>query len=237
LIVVRSGSRLKWSLAAFGSVDGRAMDDRANESAFVSALVTEHFVLQSAASTTVGEAAGRASLYVSALSSSLIAMGFVAQSPGVLEPFVAVVIPAVLVLGVFTVVRLVDTGVQNVTCLAHIARIRRYYRTLSPEAPSYFTVLGGAEEDEGGQALAALALRRSRLVGFFTTASMIAAINSIVAGVGVALAGARALGTAPAVVTVSLGLAVAVTGMTVFYLYQDHRYRVLDSFTQRKDSS
>jgi hypothetical protein len=52
----------------------------ANEATFMSALVTEHFVLQSAASTTVSEAAGPASLFTFTLSSSLVALGFVAQS-------------------------------------------------------------------------------------------------------------------------------------------------------------
>ena len=56
------------------------MDEKARESAFMTALVTEHFVLQSAASTTVSEAGVRASLYVFSLSSTLVALGFTAQS-------------------------------------------------------------------------------------------------------------------------------------------------------------
>ena len=51
------------------------------QTAFMSALVTEHFVLQTAASATVTEAASRTSLYVFSLSSSLVAMGFVSQFP------------------------------------------------------------------------------------------------------------------------------------------------------------
>jgi hypothetical protein len=50
------------------------MDERTRESAFMSALVTEHFVLQSAASTTISEASARASLYVFSLSSALVAI-------------------------------------------------------------------------------------------------------------------------------------------------------------------
>ena len=40
--------------------------------AFMSALVTEHFVLQSARSTTVSEAVGRAAVYLTCVSLSLI---------------------------------------------------------------------------------------------------------------------------------------------------------------------
>jgi hypothetical protein len=55
------------------------MDDKERHSAFMSALVTEHYVLQAAASATVSEAAARSSLYVYSLSSSLVAVGFVSR--------------------------------------------------------------------------------------------------------------------------------------------------------------
>jgi hypothetical protein len=57
------------------------MDERTRESAFMSALVTEHFVLQSAASTTISEASARASLYVFSLSSALVAIAVDRDSP------------------------------------------------------------------------------------------------------------------------------------------------------------
>lgn len=111
------------------------MDEKARES-FMTALVTEHFVLQSAASTTVSEAGVRASLYVFSLSSALVAMGFTAQSPEVFGPFVATVIPAVFVLGWFTVVRLVDTTVENLRFLRAIARIAATIEALLRTGPS-----------------------------------------------------------------------------------------------------
>jgi hypothetical protein len=49
-------------------------------SALMTALSTEHFVLQAAASSTISGSAARSSLYVFSLSSSLVAMGFTAQS-------------------------------------------------------------------------------------------------------------------------------------------------------------
>ena len=54
-----------------------AMDDKEQQTAFMSALVTEHFVLQTAASATVNEAGARTSLYApnspSVWSGSLVA--------------------------------------------------------------------------------------------------------------------------------------------------------------------
>jgi hypothetical protein len=202
------------------------MDGPARQSAFLSALVTEHFVLQSAASTTVSEAAGRSTLYLSVLSSSLVALGFAAQSPGMFAPFAATVFPAVFVLGVFTVARLVDTGVQNLTFLAGIARIRGYYRTLVPEASEYFAPWGQIEQDRAAEALASLARRRSLLTGLGTSASMVAWVNSIVAGVGVALLCVRALDQDDTVIAVLVGLAAGLIWLTGFHAYQSYRYRI-----------
>jgi hypothetical protein len=78
------------------------VDEQARDQAFFSALTTEHFVLQSVSSTTVSESSSRASLYLMALSSSLVAIGFAAQAPGAFAPFVAAVLPAVFILGLFT---------------------------------------------------------------------------------------------------------------------------------------
>jgi hypothetical protein len=190
-----------------------AEEEAGQQSAFMSALVTEHFALQAAASTTVSEATGRAALYLSVLSSSLVAMGFASQSAHRFALFAATVIPAVVVLGLFTAARLVDTGVQNVAFLAGIARIRGYYRTLPAGSAEYFAPWGRPSQDEIGQALAALSRTRSALTGFGTTAAMVAAVNSIVAGIGVALAVIRATGPRGTVAGAVMG---AVIGAVFF---------------------
>jgi len=51
-----------------------AMDDTERQTAFMSALVTEQFVLQTAASATVNEAGARTSLYVLSLSGTAVSM-------------------------------------------------------------------------------------------------------------------------------------------------------------------
>ena len=199
-------------------------DEQVNQ-AFMTALVTEHFVLQSAAGVTVTEASGRASLYLTALSSSLIAMGFAAQAPGAFVPFAAVVMPTIVVMGVFTIVRLIDTGVQNLIFQAGIARIRGYYRTIRPESAAYFSPWGGPRQTEAAQAMAAIGVKRGPLVGFSTTASMIATINSIVTGAGVTLGCIWAMGRDRILVAVIVGLATVILSMAVFYRYQNHRFQ------------
>lgn len=241
------------------------MDQQAREQAFMAALTTEHFVLQSSAATTVSESGTRASLYVMALSSSLVAVGFAVGSKRAFVPLVATVLPVVFLLGIFTVVRLVETGVQNLLCLRRIAQIRRYYQTLVPEAPAFFGALDAATaattptptaatgagagtggdlpggdnghtqtrrlqpDDDRRAALAMLAISRRHdlLTGLFSIAAMVAAINSIVGGAGVALLVAKLLGAAQGPLAVGLGVLAAVVIMVVSVAYQGSRYQVL----------
>jgi hypothetical protein len=197
------------------------MDEQAKENAFMSALVTEHFVLQSAASTTVSEAASRASLYVFALSSFLVAIGFISQSPELLMPFVAAVVPGLFLLGIFTVVRLVDTALENNQYLAGIARIRAYYRTLTPDAAKFFS----AQTGRWPETTTSPSLGLGVIVAFLgTTATMIAFINSVVAGAGVALLVRVLAGRAGEALALVCGVVSVAVLMTTFYLFQRWRF-------------
>src|SRR5215210_7114045 len=120
------------------------MNDKEPSSAFISALTTEHYVLQSALSANTNEVGTRASLYLCSLSSSLVALGFASRSPELFVPFVAIVLPALLILGLFTAVRLVDSNHEALLYLSRIARIRRHYRTLDPAAAEHFCLGGHA---------------------------------------------------------------------------------------------
>jgi hypothetical protein len=120
---------------------GRA--DTPRQEAFLATLGSEHVVLQVGAKATVNRASIRATPSVMALSSSLVAMGFAAKSREILAPFIATVVLALVLLGLFTQVRLVDAAVEDNNFLTGIARIRRYYRTLTPEATDYFAAERG----------------------------------------------------------------------------------------------
>jgi hypothetical protein len=202
------------------ALDNTSSSER--QKAFMSALVTEHFVLQTAASATVSEAAARTSLYVFSLSSSLVAMGFVSQFPETFRLFAAAILPAMFVLGLFTIIRLVDTGIENQHFLRGIARIRGYYRTLTPEAAAYFS----AESGRWPEVHAVPPGCPGALVAFLTTAaSMIAFINSIVAGTGMTLLATSLFGGNHTRRAVSLGVATTVVLMALFLVYQRWRYR------------
>ena len=198
------------------------MDDDSSSSraALLSALTTEHFVLQSANSTPYTEAAARRTLYVMALSSSLVAFGLMAASPQALLVFGVAVLPAVFLLGSFTVVRLVETAIESMHLLAGIARIRAFYRTLGPEAEVQFAARHGRWPE-----IVSPAEQHGRLLAFMgTSASMVAVINNIVAGASQAIAvRVFAPGISTAVCSL-LGIAATLALTALFYAYQRWRF-------------
>src|SRR5579862_1343713 len=198
------------------------MDEQERRSAFVSAITTDHFVLQTAISTTINEGASRASIYVFSLSSSLVAMGFAAQSPAAFLPFVGTVLPALFLLGVFTVLRLVDIAAENMQAHIGIARIRGYYRTLTSDAKVHFAANRGRWPEGNTEP----SLRIGPPIGYLTTAaSMVACINAIVAGAGVTLLVHQLLGR-DVPVALLIGTVCAAILLTLFFMYQ--RYRITD---------
>jgi hypothetical protein len=190
------------------------MNDDSKQQAFMSALVTEHFVLQSARGVATSEANGRAALYLTSLTGALVALGFVAQVGEQFDAFAAAVLPALFLLGEFTYVRLLETSIEDWLLQRSIQRIRRYYLALVPEAAAFF---GDADVDRKPSA----AMYRSSAQLLFTAASMVAAINAILGGAGVTLL-VRALDLAGLATAALAGVAVAVL---VFGLHLWHQRR------------
>jgi hypothetical protein len=205
------------------------MDDRSGNGGLLSAITTEHFVLQSANGSTYAEASARSSLYVMALSSSLVAMGFLSARHDVFLLFAATVLPAIFLLGLFTVVRLVETSLESMHYLTGIARIRAYYRSLGPEAARQFTA-----EDGRWPETSSPALRLGPALAFFgTTASMIAVTNNVVAGAGMALLVHSFWPAAPSAASVLVGVAIASVLTAVFYAYQRWRFNDYEAAGQK----
>jgi hypothetical protein len=201
------------------------MDEQSERTAFLSALSTEHFVLQTANNSTYSEASARSTLYVMALSSAMVAMGFVASSTDLLIPFAAISLPTVFLLGIFTVVRLVESALDSMQCLIGIARIRGYYRTLGPEAARQFAPEHGRWPEAESPAL-----RFGPALAFFgTTAAMIAVINNVVAGVGVALLTRFLSPSAPYWVSAVAGFSGVLILTWLFYAYQRWRFADFDA--------
>ncbi len=209
------------------------MDEQSERAALLTALSTEHFVLQTANNSTYSEASARSTLYVMALSSSLVAMGFAASSTELLVPFAAISLPAVFLLGIFTIVRLVESALESMQYLTGIARIRGYYRTLGPEAARHFSPEYGRWPEAESPAL-----RFGPALAFFgTTAAMIAVINNVVAGVGVALLTRFLSPSAPYWVGAVAGIAGVLILTWLFYAYQRWRFDDHDARARQREDA
>src|SRR5207248_10740429 len=105
-------------------------DQRVDGEALLSVLTTEHFTLQGARASTVGESSARAALYVGAVSSALVALGFISQGSSdedAFNVFALVVLPTLYALGLFTFARLVASSLEDLLYGRAINRIRQYY--------------------------------------------------------------------------------------------------------------
>jgi len=193
--------------------------DAGDSSALLSALVTEHFVLQSAASSTIGESGSRASIYLAALSSGLVAIGFSSGTPSILAGLVFTIFPTIFVLGCFTVVRLVDTSIANVVALNRIELIRGYYAEIHPLAKKFF-----APDDSTGAGTLGVRYRARSVL--FTTASMVAVVNAVLGGAGLTVI--LSISTPlPAGVSVAVGAVVGLVVLGLGLAYQVRRFAPL----------
>jgi len=185
---------------------------------------TEHFNLQTARSTTVSEANGRASIYLAALSSNLIALAFIGQMSRLGAAFYAfalILLPVLGFVGLVTFLRLVQSSIEDIAYAHRIALLRDLYLRLSPELEPYVVAVRGSAVAlcEG------LAPSARQLT--LTTAGMVAVVNSVVvaavAGLALPAAGVDSL---------ALPLAVgAVVGLGALSLHQHHHRHERNTFT------
>ncbi len=183
-------------------------------SEFMQALTTEHFALQSGRSATISESAGRSSLYMTTVSSAVVALALAAQVANLGTLFALAILPVVFFLGLVTYGRLLQTGVEDTIYARAISRIRRLYGEISPSRADYFREI---RSDRAG--LRAMGLFRRWWQPFLTAAAMVAMVNAVVAGAFVAIAIARSVNP-PALVAVAIGGGAALLVGASFYRHQ-----------------
>lgn len=157
-------------------------------SALLLALTTEHFTLQTARSATIAESNGRVSLFLGAVSSSLIAIALVGQLSRFGEPFFVfalTLLPALIFLGAATYVRAIQNGIEDFKYARAINHIRKWYLGLHPDAPGL--ILLSTDETPDG---VMQGVRNKRWQALFTTAGVVAIVISILVGATVGLASA-----------------------------------------------
>ncbi|MET8307210.1 hypothetical protein [Micromonospora sp. NPDC005173] len=162
------------------------MDDGEREQALLSALTTEHFVLQTSRSATITESVGRATIFLSMLSAALIGLGFVASNAALVRPYLGAVLPTLVITGMLTFLRLVQNMVENELDLARIQRIRAYYhRRLAGDHKFFADAVQGEVTTQATWAAVGNTPGRAQML--LTTAALVGAVNALLAGLVVTL--------------------------------------------------
>ena len=191
-------------------------------SQLVTIMTTEHYHLQMGRSMSISEANGRSSLLVGAVSSGLVALAFVGQLSHLGTAFFVfslVVLPTLFLMGLITFERVLQTGRADTLYARGINRIRHLYLEHAPQMQPYFIL--SAHDDREGM-FGNEAMHASWVQVFLSTASMLAVIDSVLAGsfVGVLLA-AFAL---PLWVGSSVGVVVFLASVAIHLRYQSEQW-------------
>jgi hypothetical protein len=184
----------------------------------LTALSTEHFTLQGARSQTMSESSARASVYVFAVSSALVALGFIGQVSEVGDVFFVfalTVLPTLYLLGVVTFIRLVECGAEDFRYGLAINRIRHYYQEVAGARANLFLLSG---HDDGTGVFANMGLPAQGRKPYFAFSSAIIVINSVVGGATAALAIGVAIDP-PLGLAAGVGGAVALVSVAGWTLY------------------
>jgi MFS family permease len=210
----------------------------ARQQQLLQALTTEHFTLQTARAATISDSNGRAALYLSTVSGAVIALAFIGQVAHVGRAFFLfafALLPALVLLGVLTYLRLLQTAEEDLYYARAINRIRHHYVDLAPDATRWFLLTSSDDPPavmvNMGRAAPGAQHSRWHLLGHLLshTATMAAAVTSIIGGVFVALAtGALGAGALPVTAAAGVGVVVAVAGITAFLWHQARRWRTAE---------
>jgi hypothetical protein len=147
-------------------------------------VTTEHFVLQGARAATIAESTGRATMFLASVSGGLVALGLVATASRVGTAFYAfglVLLPTLALVGLVTIERVLQAGIEDLGYARRIALLRGYYFDNAPELIPYLLSVPPAER------LRAEGLMGGLWQGFRTVAGMLGMITAVLAGSTAAL--------------------------------------------------
>jgi hypothetical protein len=155
-------------------------------------LTTEHWSLLATRSLVYTESMSRTSIFVAALTGSVVALALVAQASDFGSGFVAfalVLLPVVYFLGWVTIVRLTQVNQENARWVQGMNRIRNAYLQLAPELEPYF-VTSKYDDDAGVLESAVGAVGPTpRYQALVAAPGVVAVIDSVVAGAAAGIAG------------------------------------------------
>jgi hypothetical protein len=163
----------------------------------------------------------RATMFLTLLSATVVALALVAQATAFgpqFHLFALLVLPVVLLMGVGTFIRLGDANTDNFGLVIGMNRLRHAYLDVAPELEPYF-VAGHHDDRAGLMQTYGLGYQLSQHPLLASTPPVVAAINMVVAGVLGALS-AEVLGASDTIrlaagIVVALVAAVGHGGLAV----------------------
>ena len=186
-------------------------------------LTTEHWSLLSTRALTWNEAFSRATMFLSALTGSVVALALVAGVMGFddgFATFALLLLPVLLFAGVGTFRRLIEINREDVRWVVGMNRLRHAYLEAAPELRPYFVTAW--TDDEAGimTTFGAKPGPGSFAHEFVTTPGLIAVIDGVLAGVLAALLGLQiGAGTGISIV-LAVGAAVLTIGLLAWVQYR-----------------
>ena len=204
--------------------DSENKPQRADAGQTLLTLTTEHFVLQTTRSATIADANGRASIFLSSVSSGIVALAFIGQVSNLGEPFFIfslVLFPSLFVLGLVTFLRVLQLAMEDVLLSRGINRIRHYYTEIAPDVRDYFIL---STHDDFRGTLANMAAQSSWIQPLITTGGTILIVNSILAGVWSGLLIRRFFNASPTICA-TFGAGFFAASLAAHNFYQNRRWK------------
>jgi hypothetical protein len=152
--------------------------------AMLAVLTTEHFTLQTARSSTVSETVGRAGMYLTTVSTTLVALAFageVTDFSAAFTVFGLVAFLSLLFVGFVTFQRVVQVSIDDIAAAQRINRVRRRYLELVPALSGYLEQ--PADSDDASVVLRQIGMHPSQWQMILTVAGMVSVVNSVIFGV------------------------------------------------------
>lgn len=194
-------------------------------------MSTEHWSLLASRNLAWTEVFARASMFLSALSFSTVALALAGQASGFGEEFrifALIVLPVVLFLGFTTTLRMDSANHHDNLCVIGMNRIRAGYLEMAPDLERFF-VMGVTDDLAGiGKTMGGLPNRPFFIEIFAATPTLVSVLNAVIAAAIVAL-GAIQIGL-PAGPAILAGAVVAVVGFVAWsYVVRRHVMQLMES--------
>jgi hypothetical protein len=148
----------------------------------VSILTTEHYNLQNGRASTISDASGRANLFISAVSTTLIALAFIGQASSFGTAFFVfslALFPTLYFLGIVTFERTLQSTIEDILYTRGMSRLRHLFLEYAPETKPYFIL---SASDDTAATLERMGMVVTSWQILLGTPGTIAVITSVIGG-------------------------------------------------------